>query len=67
MLIKFMAQESVWYLHIQSAPVNFSQKLIGRGSEVSRGWQSWESHKKKVFLLSEVQITEVLLYVLQRL
>jgi hypothetical protein len=29
MLIKFMAQESVWYLQIQSAPINFSQQTDG--------------------------------------
>jgi hypothetical protein len=29
MLIKFMAQESVCYLHIQSAPVDFSQQTDG--------------------------------------
>jgi hypothetical protein len=29
MLIKFMAQESVWYLQIQSAHVNFSQQTDG--------------------------------------
>jgi hypothetical protein len=56
MLIKFMAQESVRYLQIQSAHVNFSQQTDGRDSEVSRGRQFWESHKKKAFQLTRVSV-----------
>jgi hypothetical protein len=43
-----MAQKSVRYLQIQSAPVNFSQKLMGRGSEVSRAGSSGIVYKKGV-------------------
>ena len=63
MLIKFTAQQSVRYLQIQSAQSTFDSKLTGRGSEMSRGRQFWESSKRKAFRLSGVWISEVLLYI----
>jgi hypothetical protein len=56
MLIKFTAQHSVRYLQIQSAHVNFYNKLMGKGSEVSRGRQLWESRNKKAFRLTRVSV-----------
>jgi hypothetical protein len=56
MLIKFTVQDSVWYLQIQSAHVKFHKKLVGRGSEVSRGRQFWESRKRKAFRLTRVSV-----------
>jgi hypothetical protein len=43
-----MAQQTVRYLQVQSAQSTFLNKLTGRGSEVSRGRQFWESRKKGV-------------------